>query len=65
MSKLDLTLTENVLPGLNKRNIDVNDTFMKRSNGDSLKPTELELEIWRDVFKEDQVKIHGCRCGCR
>lgn len=65
MSKLDLTLTENVLPGLNKMNIDVNDTFMKRSNGDSLKPTELELEIWRDVFKEDQVKIHGCRCGCR
>lgn len=65
MSKLDLTLTENVLPGLNKMNIDVNDTFMKRSNRDSLKPTELELEIWREVFKEDQVKIHGCRCGCR
>ena len=65
MSKLDLTLTENVLPVLNKMNIDVNDTFMKRSNRDSLKPTELELEIWREVFKEDQVKIHGCRCGCR
>jgi hypothetical protein len=65
MSKLDLTLTESVLPGLNKMNIDVNDTFMKRSNRDSLKPTELELEIWREVFKEDQVKIHGCRCGCR
>jgi len=65
MSKLDLTLTENVLPGLNKMNIDVNDTFMKRSNNDSLKPTELELEIWREIFKEDQVKIHGCRCGCR
>jgi len=65
MSKLDLTLTESVLPGLNKMNIDVNDTFMKRSNNDSLKPTELELEIWREIFKEDQVKIHGCRCGCR
>jgi len=65
MSKLDLTLTEYVLPGLNKMNIDVNDTFMKRSNRDSLKPTELELEIWREIFKEDQVKIHGCRCGCR
>ena len=65
MSKLDLTLTENVLHGLNKMNIDVNDTFMKRSNRDSLKPTELELEIWREIFKEDQVKIHGCRCGCR
>ena len=68
MSKLDLTLTESVLPGLNKLNndlIDVNDTFMKQSNRDSLRPSELELEIWREIFKEDQVKIHGCRCGCR
>ncbi len=65
MSKLDLTLTEKVLPGLNKMNIDVNDTFMKQSNRDRLKPTEQDLEIWREIFKEDQVKIHGCRCGCR
>ncbi len=65
MSKLDLTLTEAVLPGLNKMNIDVNDTFMKRSNRDSMKPSEMDLEIWREIFKEDQVKIHGCRCGCR
>lgn len=65
MSKLDLTLTETVLPGLNKMNIDVNDTFMKRSNRDSMKPSEMDLEIWREIFKEDQVKIHGCRCGCR
>ena len=68
MSKLDLTLTQKVLPGLNKMNkelIDVNDTFMKQSNSDSLKPTELDLEIWREIFEEDQVKIHGCRFGCR
>ena len=65
MSKLDLTLAETVLQGLNKMNIDVNDTFMKRSNRDNMKPSEMELEIWREIFKEDQVKIHGCRCGCR
>jgi hypothetical protein len=68
MSKLDLTPTEQVLPGFNKMNkelIDVNDTFMKQSNSDSIKPTELDLEIWREIFTEDQVKIHGCRCGCR
>lgn len=68
MSKLDLTLTEKVLPELNKMNkvlIDVNDTFMKQSNSDSLKPTELDLQIWREIFEEDKVKIYGCRCGCR
>ncbi len=68
MSKLDLTLTERVLFKLKKvKNelIDVNDTFMNKSNSDSLKPTELDLEIWREIFKEDQVVIHGCRCGCR
>lgn len=65
MSKLDLTLTEKVVSGLNKMNVDVNDTFMKQSNRDRMKPTELDLEIWREIFKEDQVKIHGCRCGCR
>lgn len=64
MSKLDLTLTENVLHGLNKINNDLID-IKKRSYSDSLKPTEMELEIWREIFKEDQVKIHGCRCGCR
>lgn len=65
MSKLDLTLTEKVLPGLNKMYRDVNDTLMKQSNRDIFKPTELDLEIWREIFAEDQVKIHGCRCGCR
>lgn len=64
MSKLDLTLTENVLPGLNKINNDLIDV-KKRPHSDLLKPTEMELEIWREIFKEDQVKIHGCRCGCR
>jgi len=68
MSKLDLTLTEEVLPALNKMKhdlIDVNDTFMNKSNIDSLKPMELDLQIWREIFEEDQVKIHGCMCGCR
>ncbi len=68
MSKLDLTLTEQVFPELNKMNkelIDVNDTFMKQSNSDSLNPMGLDLQIWREIFEEDQVKIHGCRCGCR
>ncbi len=64
MSKLDLTLTENVLTGLNKINNDLIDV-KKRPHSDLLKPTEMELEIWREIFKEDQVKIHGCRCGCR
>ncbi len=64
MSKLDLTLTENVLPGLNKINNDLIDV-KKRSHRDNMKPSEMELEIWREIFKEDQVKIHGCRCGCR
>jgi hypothetical protein len=64
MSKLDLTLTGNVLPGLNKINNDLIDV-KKRPHSDRLKPTEMELEIWREIFKEDQVKIHGCRCGCR
>ena len=68
MSKLDLTLKEKVFPELNKMNkalIDVNDTFMKQSKSDSLHPMELDLQIWREIFEEDQVKIHGCRCGCR
>ncbi len=64
MSKLDLALTENVLTGLNKINNDLIDV-KKRPHSDLLKPTEMELEIWREIFKEDQVKIHGCRCGCR
>ncbi|UPT78257.1 hypothetical protein MN086_03715 [Sulfurovum sp. XGS-02] len=64
MSKLDLTLTENVLTGLNKINNDLIDV-KKRPHSNLLKPTEMELEIWREIFKEDQVKIHGCRCGCR
>ncbi|EIF52051.1 hypothetical protein [Sulfurovum sp. AR] len=64
MSKLDLRLTENVLPGLNKINNDLIDV-KKRSHGDSSKLMESDLEIWREIFKEDQVKIHGCRCGCR
>ncbi len=64
MSKLDLTLTENVLTGLNKINNDLIDV-KKRPHSDLLKPTEMELEIWREIFKEDQVKIYGCRCGCR
>ncbi|GIT97331.1 hypothetical protein [Sulfurovum sp. TSL1] len=68
MSKLDLTLTGEVWPELNKMNkelIDVNDTLMNPSHRDSSKLMESDLEIWREIFKEDQVKIHGCRCGCR
>ena len=67
MSKLDLTLTQKVLPGLNKMNkelIDVNDTFMKQSNSDSLNPMEIDLEIWREIFKEDQVVVNECSCSC-
>lgn len=68
MSKLDLTLAENVWPALNKMNnnlIDINDTFMKQSQSDLLKPMEPDLQLWREIFEEDQVKIYGCRCGCR
>ena len=67
MSKLDLTLTEKALSELNKTNkelIDVNDTFMNKSINDSLNPMEIDLEIWREIFKEDQVVVNECSCSC-
>lgn len=67
MSRLDMLLREKVLPGYNKmdnRLIEA-DTFMDKLNRVRTKPTESELEIWREIFEEDKVKIYGCRCGCR
>ncbi len=67
MSKLDLTLTAKVLPELNKTNkelIDVNDTFINKPNNDSLNPMDIDLEIWREIFKEDQVVVNECSCSC-
>jgi len=67
MSRLDIVLRENILPEYNKSNNDLidADTFMDKLNRISLNPTESELEIWREIFEEDKVKIYGCRCGCR
>lgn len=67
MSRLDMVLREKILPGYNKMENDLieADTFMDKLNRVGREPTELELEIWREIFEEDKVKIYGCRCGCR
>ena len=58
MSRLDMVLREKILPGYNKMENDLieADTFMDKLNRVRTKPTESELEIWREIFEEDKVK---------
>ncbi|MCO4845265.1 MAG: hypothetical protein KC427_04525 [Sulfurovum sp.] len=64
MSKLDLTLTEKVLPELNEMNkdlVDVNDAFLNHEHINDLKKMDIDLQDWLEVFEEDQVTVQGCR----
>ncbi len=64
MSRLDLTLTEKVLPELNETNkdlVDVNDALLNQESINDLKKMDIDLQDWLEVFEEDQVKVQGCR----
>ncbi len=64
MSRLDLTLTEKVLPELNETNkdlLDVNDAFLNQERINDFKKMDIDLQDWLEVFEEDQVKVQGCR----
>ena len=64
MSRLDLTLTEKVLPELNETNkvlVDVNDALLNQEGIHNLKKMDIDLQDWLEVFEEDQVTVHGCR----